>query len=66
MSKVDSFELPNYPDEESKKKALDSAIQTELEFLEFAEVSNNILRNITSYKYRGMETISSVKVNIHL
>jgi hypothetical protein len=39
VSKVDSFELPNYPDEESKKKALDSAMKTELDFLEFAEVT---------------------------
>ena len=39
MSRVESFDNPTYPDEESKQRALESAIQTEMEFLEFAEVN---------------------------
>ena len=40
MSRVESFEIPSYPDAETRQRALDSAIQTEIEFLEFAQVSN--------------------------
>jgi hypothetical protein len=40
MESVDSEPAICYPDEESMRQALEVALKTEMEFLEFAEVPN--------------------------
>ena len=63
MSRVESFEIPSYPDAETRQRALDSAIQTEIEFLEFAQVSNlphQFLNPATVEQATGVVTLNGL------